>query len=115
MKIVLLLVAVLVEFFISGCSGRDWSARDAETERNWQAEFDKFVHQLPPCPNGDHPLIEGENYYPLFGGSCIKCRKALGTTTTKVNSFLGTRSTVTAKSFTCSAGCSYNVCGECAK
>jgi len=100
-----------IVLILGGCSSTGISPEDNE---KWNKAFDNFVQGSPKCPKGKHPLVLGQNYYDLFGGSCFECRQPLGVTTTKVNKFFGTRKTTTAKSYTCSEGCSYNICEECA-
>ncbi len=101
-------------FIFTGCTQRHSKLVSDKEEQKWNKAFDYFVQKSPQCPKRKHPLVEGQNYYDLFGGSCFECRQPLGITTTKVNKFLGTRKTTTAKTYTCSEGCSYNICEECA-
>ena len=83
-----------------------------ESEKEWHRAFDELVEKTPKC---EHTLVECEKSYLLFSGSCFECRKQLGITETKVNKFLGTRKTTTAKTYTCSRECNYNVCQSCAE
>jgi hypothetical protein len=106
------IVAQLIMF--TGCisSKSQLNKQMTASEKEWQRAFDELVEQTPKC---EHTLVEGEKSYALFSGSCFECRKQLGVTETKVNKFWGTRKTTTAKTYTCSSDCNYNVCQSCAE
>jgi hypothetical protein len=114
-----LAIIISALFFITlfvGCgSNKPQLNSISESEEEWNRAFSEFISKLPNCPKGNHTLIAGNNPIHRFGGSCFQCRKQLGITETKVNKFTGTRKTITAKTYTCSQGCIYNICQKCAE
>jgi hypothetical protein len=105
---------ITIGFMSTGCVSSKSQVNKplTESEKEWHRAFDELVEKTPKC---EHTLVEGEKSYLLFSGSCFECRKQLGVTETKVNKFLGTRKTITAKTYTCSQDCDYNVCQSCAE
>jgi hypothetical protein len=89
--------------------------QDLAAEQKWTEAFNNFVLSLPQCPKVRHPLVEGQMAFGRFSGSCFECRKPLGVTETKINRFTQERTTDVAVVYTCSEGCSYNVCSSCAR